>query len=53
MYEKEVVEQKNKIENMKAEGKDEYEIKKQVSVVKLSVSFVLFLEKLLKYVTGN
>ena len=30
MYEKEVIDQGEKIENMKAEGKDEYDIKKQV-----------------------
>lgn len=32
MYEKEVVEQERKIERMKAEGKDEYDIKKQVTL---------------------
>lgn len=31
MYEKEVVDQDKKIERMKAEGKDEYDIKKQVT----------------------
>ena len=30
MYEKEVIDQGNKIEKMKEEGKDEYDIKKQV-----------------------
>ena len=30
MYEKEVVDQEAKVEKMKAEGKDEYDIKKQV-----------------------
>ncbi len=30
MYEKEVVDQEAKIERMKSEGKDEYDIKKQV-----------------------
>ena len=30
MYEKEVVDQEARIEKMKAENKDEYEIKKQV-----------------------
>ena len=33
MYEKEVVEQKLKIEKMKENGKDEYDIKKQVVIV--------------------
>lgn len=32
MYEKEVVDQEAKIEKMKAENKDEYDIKKQVHV---------------------
>lgn len=32
MYEKEVAEQERKIEKMKAEGKDEYDIKKQVTL---------------------
>ena len=31
MYEKEVVDQDKKIERMKTEGKDEYDIKKQVT----------------------
>lgn len=31
MYEKEVVDQDKKIEKMKTEGKDEYDIKKQVN----------------------
>ena len=35
MYEKEVVEQERKIEKMKAEGKDEYDIKKQVTLYSL------------------
>jgi len=30
MYEQEVVDQSNKIEKMEADGKDEYDIKKQV-----------------------
>ena len=33
MYEKEVVDQEAKIEKMKAENKDEYDIKKQASCV--------------------
>ena len=32
MYEKEVVDQEKKIEKMKAEGKDEYDIRKQVNM---------------------
>ena len=32
MYEKEVVDQEAKIEKMKADKKDEYDIKKQVSL---------------------
>jgi len=31
MYEKEVVDQKAKVDKMKAEDKDEYDIKKQVN----------------------
>lgn len=30
MYEKEIVDQEKRIEKMKTEGKDEYDIKKQV-----------------------
>lgn len=30
MYEREVVEEEGKLERMKSEGKDEYDIKKQV-----------------------
>ncbi len=30
MYEKEVVDQEEKVEKMKVDGKDEYDIKKQV-----------------------
>ena len=33
MYEKEVVDQEAKIEKMKAENKDEYDIKKQASAI--------------------
>jgi hypothetical protein len=33
MYEKEVVDQEAKIEKMKAENKDEYDIKKQVNCI--------------------
>ena len=33
MYEKEVVDQEAKIEKMKAENKDEYDIKKQASCI--------------------
>ena len=40
MYEKEVVDQEAKIESMKAEGKDEYEIKKQVEVLEESKNMV-------------
>ena len=32
MYEKEVVDQEEKVEKMKVDGKDEYDIKKQVTV---------------------
>ena len=32
MYEREVVEEEKKMERMKAEGRDEYDIKKQVLV---------------------
>lgn len=32
MYEKEVVQTENRIEKMKADGKDEYDIRKMVSL---------------------
>lgn len=34
LYEKEVKEQEAKIETMKAESRDEYEVKKQVNLLK-------------------
>ena len=40
MYEKEVVDQEAKIKTMKAEGKDEYDIKKQVEVLEESKNMV-------------
>ena len=38
MYEKEVLEQEAKIEKMKTEGKDEYDIKKQVGLCRVTVA---------------
>ena len=40
MYEKEVLDQEAKIKTMKGEGKDEYDIKKQVEVLEESRNMV-------------
>ncbi|XP_064391261.1 tubulin-specific chaperone A-like [Halichondria panicea] len=40
MYEKEVVDQEEKVEKMKVDGKDEYDIKKQGEVLQESRSMV-------------
>lgn len=48
MYEKEVVDQEAKIEKMKAENKDEYDIKKQANCIDLQ-DHIIFCQLLLKY----
>eukprot|EP00128_Syssomonas_multiformis_P007742 Colp12_sorted_trinity150504_noHs@33501 len=40
MYEKEVAQQEARIEKMKAEGKDEYDIKKQIEVLNESKQMI-------------
>ena len=53
MYEQEVVDQEAKIAKMKKEGKDEYDIKKQVCVCDLASQTLSGVERSLAVIIHN